>query len=443
MTYTEAPGPWSQNFIWFTMDDWSVDPVTGPNGNREEHPLVLFSEPTVRMHMHGADGWQLFTQDRGDIFFTPGKQALRGASAIASLGTAIPPSDIYGTWWSVSQKPAGIIDIEYELDFQGYDYSSIVTSAAFYDEGVCSLTLPYDIADLDPFLADAFPAVVDTLGSGLAYTIGEGWDEGLKGFTGRTVTSNQAWYADFISGLRRSQYEEHATAVYATYSGYDWENPRDVKERTDNEICIRSYLAFNGRLEWKGDDSWGEQFAWLLGLGWLPDLFGIGECPGERTTAVTVCGEFEKSTGGEEYLLLGDGIDPATAERMPVPVGSLVFKHSDVVVSMARWPRINFVCNNNKGTYENAIKTAIEGTIDESFNALIQDKLGSQIPFALRNVFMTGEGVTLVLANSENDPNYGFANTVGLCERRPAQRGLMKAKLAQMPKYTPPPFSWP
>lgn len=112
-------------------------------------------------------------------------------------------------------------------------------------------------------------------------------------------------------------------------------------------------------------------------------------------------------------------------------------------MSMDRWPTINFVCNNNKGQYEDGIKTAIQGTIDESFNALIQDKLGSQIPFALRNVFMTGEGVTLVLANSTSDQNYGFANQVGLCERRPAQRGLMKAKLAQMPKYTRLPINWP
>lgn len=309
----------------------------------------------------------------------------------------------YGHWWSFGQYAD---NQRTSLDFVGavtndYLFEDVVDYATTTDEGLCSVTLPWLAEDMDPALS---ALLGDSFGGGLAQLIVDGFDRGMAPRLGpQDAVPDQAWFADFSSSLTPD-------AGRPTQLIADWRVDEDGA--ADHRMCIRSYFFFDGAIDWTPNGA-GEVFQWIAG-GWIPNVFRVGDCPGNRAMAVTVCGQFDVTRAGDEVY---DG-----DELVPAAPGGLTFRVDDVRAWMNRYPRIRVSCNNAKPSIERGIEDVFGSLIAPSFGSLAA-AFTEAVPFELEAAHQSAEGLTLVIARDEDDPDATLAGLLGFCEPRMPQNG--------------------
>ena len=377
-------------------DDALSTPRAGHGGTHvgKRHVTHFESAPGMRLEMVGADG----DHDVSD-FSVPDE--IEDLEALASW--VVTPST-YGHWWSFGQYGD---DGSTSLDLVGTltnDYlpTDLVEYATTSDEGVCSITIPWLPEDLDPALSDL---VGDSLGDGLAALIVNGFDRGMAPRLGpQDSVENQAWFADFSTSIRPDPNQN-------TQLLPDW-NLTD-EGAADHRMCIRSYFLFNGEIDWTPRGV-GEVFQWIAG-GWIPGVFQVGDCPGDRGMAITVCGRFDVTRAGDE-VYSGDEIVDAEP-------GQIAFRVDQVRAWMNRYPKIRVGCNNAKPDIEAGIEEVFASLIEPSFASMAGD-LAASLPFRFEEAQQSAEGLTLVIATDEEDPDVALADWLGLCGPRHPQNGV-------------------
>jgi hypothetical protein len=365
----------------------------------QRHVTHFESTPGMRLEMVGTQG-----ELDGTEFSRPDE--IEDLEALAS--TTVTPR-IYGHWWSFGQYgPSG----RTSLDLVGtlaneYVQTDLVEYATTNDEGVCSITVPWLSEDIDPVVAGLLG---DSLGAGLAELIVDGFDRGMAPRLGsQDSLADQAWFADFSTSMTPDPARN-------TQLLPDWNV--EPTGAADHRMCIRSYFLFSGEIDWT-PRSPGEVFQWIGG-GWIPDVFRVGDCPGNRGTAITICGRFDV-TEPRDQVYAGDQLIDAKP-------GAIAFRVDQVRAWMNRFPRIRVGCNNAKPDFEAGIEEVFRSLIEPSFAAMAGD-FASALPFNFEDAYQTAEGLTLVIALDETDPDYGLADWLGLCAQRSPQNGTYSTVL--------------
>ena len=130
--------------------------------------------------------------------------------------------------------------------------------------------------------------------------------------------------------------------------------------------------------------------------------------------AVTVCGQFDVTRAGDQ-VYQGD-------ELVPAAPGGLTFRVDAVRAWMNRYPRLRVACNNAKPDIEQGIEEVFASLLPPSFGAMAA-AFTEVIPFELEAAHQSAEGLTLVIARDEDDPDATLADILGLCEPRMPQTG--------------------
>ena len=358
------------------------------------HPTHFESTPTMRLEMFGQLG------DQGPFPFELPEEI----EDLEQLGSSTVTNATYGRWWSFGQHS---LNGEMALDFIGAlsnDYlpDDLVDYATTTEEGRCSVTVPWRTENMDTDLA---ALVGESFGDGLAQVIVDGFDRGMAPRLGsQDAIEDQAWFADFSSSLNPDP--GRPTQLVA-----DWRI--DEQGGASHRTCVRSYFLFDGAIDWSPNGA-GEVFQWIAG-GWIPSVFQIGNCPGSRSTAITVCGQFDVTREGDQTY---DG-----TELVPAAPGELTFRVDEVRASMNRYPRIRVACNNAKPDIERGIEEVFASLIGPSFGAMARG-FTDTIPFGFERAHQSAEGVTLVIADDEDDPDAVLADWLGLCGPRMPQNGI-------------------
>jgi hypothetical protein len=346
----------------------------------------------MRLEMFGERG------EAGELAF----QQPEAIEDLEQLTSMTLEKTTHGRWWSFGQYADG----RTSLDLVGgvindYLLGDLVDYATTTDEGLCSITVPWLAEDVDPNLE---PWLGDLLGDGLAQIIVDGFDQGMAPRLGpQDAVPNQFWFADFSSSLVPDQ--GRPTQLVA-----DWRvGPAGA---ADHRMCIRSYFFFDGAIDWSPNGA-GEVFQWIAG-GWIPNVFRVGDCPEDRAMALTVCGQFDVTREGDQVYEGSALVD--------APPGGLTFRVDEVRAWMNRYPRIRVACNNAKSDIERGIEDVVGSLIEPSFGAMAAE-LTSLLPFELEEVRQGAEGLTLVIAREEDDPDAALAAGLGLCEPRMPQGG--------------------
>lgn len=370
-------------------------PRSGHGGARVgmRHVTHFESLAGMRLEMVGPDG-----EHDASAFSLPD-----AIEDLESLGSTSVLPQTYGRWWSFGQYGDG----KTSLDLVGpltndYLSSDLAQYATTTDEGLCAITIPWSSEDLDPTLSNL---VGDALGDGLAALIVDGFDRGMAPRLGAQESlDDQAWFADFSASIRPDPNRN-------TQLLPDWN--LDHRGAADHRLCIRSYFLFDGSVDWTPHGA-GEVFQWIAG-GWIPSVFRIGDCPGDRGMAITVCGRFDVTGDGDEVY--------AGSELVPAEPGGIAFRVDAVRAWMNRYPRIRVSCNNARPAIEDGIEEIFASLLEPSFAAMA-GAVGAWLPFQFEEARQSAEGLSLVIARTEEDPDLQLATWLGLCVPRQPTSGI-------------------
>jgi len=377
-------------------DDEPVSTSRTGNGGAPlgmRHPTRFESIEGMRLEMFGV---------RGDVLTTTLDEP-EEIEDLERLGSMTLEKTTHGRWWSFGQyssRGGTSLDLVGAV-MNDYFQGDLVEYATTTNEGHCSLTIPWLADDMDPALEALFG---DAFGQGLAQVIVDGFNRGMAPRLGaQDVVEDQAWFADFSSSL--SPDLQRPTQLVA-----DWNV--DQNGAAHHRACIRSYFFFDGSIDWSPSGA-GEVFQWIAG-GWIPNVFRIGDCPGNRGTAITVCGRFDVTRAGDQVY--------QGSELVAAVAGELTFRVDQVRAWVNRYPKIRIACNSAKPDIERGIEDVFASLIGPSFGAMAAD-FTNAIPFGLQEVHQSAEGLTLVIAIDEDDPDTALADWLGLCEPRMPQNG--------------------
>ncbi|MEM8607479.1 MAG: hypothetical protein AAGF92_10250 [Myxococcota bacterium] len=299
--------------------------------------------------------------------------------------------------------------------------------ALHYDEGRCSITVPWRAADIDTGSALLDQALSGAVGGGLAEVILEGAAAGMEGASGTHVSQNVAWFADGLASFRPVP-DEHPYQLHVL--------PKtDSKGAVDSRFALIIAYRANTQLDWSPDTAAQKVFVVFGGfvaLG-IADLFGIGECKEFKTGRITIEGYFDVVTPSEAAtpvgtidldgeFVLGDPPDSVLAEA-----GDIAVRLTDVHVRQQGWGWPNVVCNNNKHKIERGIEELVWTTAAASIGQLT-GAFSSLTPFSFERCHISAEGLTCVIAENAGDPDFVAADALGLCghDRAPKQGVLLR-----------------
>lgn len=294
--------------------------------------------------------------------------------------------------------------------------------AMHYDEGRCSLTVPWHVGDVDTGNSVLDEALGQAIGGGLADVILEGVAAGMEGASGSHVTQDVAWFADGLANFRPVP-DEHPYQLHVL--------PKtNAQGDVDSRFALVLAYRANTQLRWSPDTTAQKVFVALGGfvaLG-LADLFGIGECKEFKTGRITIEGYFDVVSAAEAAQPVGtinlDGEfelnDPPTSV-LP-SAGDITVRVTDVNVRQQGWGAPNFVCNNNKHKIEEGIEELVSKTAAASIGQLT-GAFSGLAPFSFERCHVSGEGLTCVIADNAGDADYVAADVLGLCghQRAPKQ----------------------
>jgi len=396
----------------------SCAPVTQFETTDGTYSLASQSDDKVAVSGQ-ATGYRSSRHTRFEIWGAPMTERL--------FESALQDEGAPGWWadlgWGVlengfSNIPHGSSEVMTPLDEELLPYGTDAHYVMTYYEGVASITLPWDIANLhapDPTVNAALRAA---LGDGLRPLILDAWDEGLAGAGGERIEDDVFWIWDGVANFRADPNRKSHFFLSP--------RPRFARHVRENQIGLRSYFLVNTHISFSGSPR--ENLTALIPLFQpLVKLFGIGDCRTDTRGSINVLGHFEVTTSDELYYPVGytdPGGDWVFGESTVTPSpGKPKFVIDDVQVVVGEWEN-RPICNKNRYKIEEGIEEAVLLTAEASFASATA--LADLLPFELERCTITGEGVTCVIAEDYNDPDWALAKSLRLHEqdRPPVYGGL-------------------